>query len=274
MKKPTSSHGSESAVDPVEIRGIFGANLRLLSGQYPSIAGLCRELGINRTQYNRYLSGESFPRPDVLHRICEFFNTDARILLEPVEALTPISADLLNHPEISEYLGRTSTEVGQDLLPDGFYRFSRRSFVDETMAALGLVYVFRNDGYTFVRGYEAKEAMAQQGLPVDAATREFRGIFLRQEEGVAALIARKGAITCSFNFLCKVPTFENNFWEGYVTRTVRESLTSQRATRMVYEHLGTNMRSIMTTARGTGLVPQEQLPQFHRRLLRLDQAFR
>ena len=55
--------------DPVEVRGIFGANLRHLSGRYPSIAGLCRELGINRTQYNRYLSGESFPRPDVLQRI-------------------------------------------------------------------------------------------------------------------------------------------------------------------------------------------------------------
>ena len=76
--------------DPVEVRGIFGANLRQLSGRYPSIAGLCRELGINRTQYNRYLSGESFPRPDVLQRICTFFDTDARILLEPVDELTPI----------------------------------------------------------------------------------------------------------------------------------------------------------------------------------------
>ena len=27
---------------------------------------LCREIGVNRTQFNRYLSGNAFPRPDVL----------------------------------------------------------------------------------------------------------------------------------------------------------------------------------------------------------------
>ena len=61
---------------------MFGANLRQLAADYPSISDLARQLGINRTQFNRYLSGESFPRPDVLARICRFFEIDARVLLE------------------------------------------------------------------------------------------------------------------------------------------------------------------------------------------------
>ena len=69
---------------PAEIRSIFGANLLVLSKDYESITALALELGINRTQFNRYLSGESFPRPDVLSRICDFFKVDARILLEPL----------------------------------------------------------------------------------------------------------------------------------------------------------------------------------------------
>jgi len=71
---------------PAELRNMFGANLRILARSFPSISELSRQLGINRTQFNRYLSGESFPRPDVLARMCKFFGVDARVLLEPVES--------------------------------------------------------------------------------------------------------------------------------------------------------------------------------------------
>ena len=40
--------------DPAALRRVFGENLKALCADYPSIAGLCRELGINRTQFNRY----------------------------------------------------------------------------------------------------------------------------------------------------------------------------------------------------------------------------
>ncbi len=259
--------------NPVEVRGVFGANLRFLSSRYASIAALCRELGINRTQFNRYLSGESFPRPDVLLRICDFFGTDARILLEPVSTLTPVAADLLNHPAIAPFLGHDATDLPESVLPGGIYRFSRRSFMDCERAITGLVLVFRDEGYTFVRGYEAKEAMAQQGLDAHPHTREFRGIFLRQEEGAAALISRRGAMTCTFNFLSRVPAFENNFWVGYATRTVSEASAGPRATRMVYEHLGGDTATILRAARASGFVDPGTLPAFHRRLLRLDEPF-
>ena len=80
---------------PAELRSMLGANLRQLADRYPSVAELCRQLGVNRTQFNRYLSGESFPRPDVLDRICRFFDVDARILLKPLEEIpAPRRCDL------------------------------------------------------------------------------------------------------------------------------------------------------------------------------------
>lgn len=262
------------AVDPAELRMIFGANLRRLSASYPSIAGLCRDLGINRTQFNRYLSSESFPRPDVLHRICRFFGVDARILLEPVDILKPISSDLLNHPAISSYLGRGATMVDEETFPSGFYRFSRRSFIESEKFLLGLVFVFREDGYTFIRGFEAKEVMHQQGLPLSSRFREFRGIVLRQEDGLAALVARHESISSSFNFLTRVTSFENNFWEGYVARTTRENISSSRVARLVYEHIHNDRAAIMAAARSAGLCTIDALSPFHRRLLRLDEPFR
>jgi len=258
---------------PAELRDMFGANLRLLSKKYRSISELSRQLGINRTQFNRYLSGESFPRPDVLDRICAFFEVDARILLDPVSKIET-AGSVLNGPILREFAGVGANDFPQEAFPSGFYRFSRRSFINNTQFIIGLVYVFRNNGHTYVRGYEAVEAMVQQGLNPDAPAREFRGYVSLQEEGIAMVISRRNSMTCSFNYLARVASFENNFWVGYVTRTVRESPTGTRAVRMVYEHLGQDRTTIYSVARNSGFVAEDDLLPFHRRLLQPNEPFR
>lgn len=257
---------------PSELRNMFGANLRLLSRRYASISELSRQLGINRTQFNRYLSGESFPRPDVLDRICDFFKVDARVLLEPVENLTKGGA-VLNGPFLADYIGKGLNNIPEDYFPSGFYRFSRRSFVNETQFVVGLVYVFRSEEQTYVRGFEAREALRQQGLPTDARAREFRGYVARQEDGVTMLISRYNAMTCSFNYLSRVASFQNNFWLGYVSRTVPEATMGTRAVRMVYEHLGTHAGEVLDAARGAGFRTEDELLPFHKRLLRPSEPF-
>ncbi|TCS66998.1 Xre family transcriptional regulator [Primorskyibacter sedentarius] len=265
---------AQAAPSPSDLRNMLGANLRQLTKDAASISGLCRDLGINRTQFNRYLTGESFPRPDVLHRICTFFDVDARILLEPVSNISTVKHDLLHHPEVSDFVGAGSNQVAEDMFPSGFYRFSRRSFTDDEMFVQGLVYVYREDNYTFIRGYEAKEAMRQQGLSTDARTREFRGFMVPQEGGVASLISRRNSLTFSFNFLAREPSFENNFWIGYATRTVRETMSGRRVARQVYEHLGDDLDDVLKAARGSGFVRSEDLLTYHRTHLRVNEPFR
>lgn len=264
---------SKSTRSPAELRNMFGANLRTLSKRYASISELSRQLGINRTQFNRYLSGESFPRPDVLDRICAFFDVDARILLDPVANLDT-SGSVLNGPVLKEFTGPGVNGVSDQIFPSGFYRFSRRSFINESQFIVGLVHVFRQADHVYVRGYEAREAMRQQGLPIDAKAREFRGYAIRQEDGVALMISRRKAMTSSFNYLARVASFENNYWVGYVARSVRESTTGNRVTRMVYEHLGGTWGDILEAARHTGFKTENELLPFHRRLLQPSDPFR
>ena len=139
----SKSRVPQNPIDPVQLRGVFGDNLKKLTARYPSVASLCRELGINRTQFNRYLAAESFPRPDVLHKICTFFEVDARILLEPVDKASEEHDDLFHHPAVRNFLGKTTDPVSLDELPSGFYRFSRPSFVDDNRFVVGTFYVFR-----------------------------------------------------------------------------------------------------------------------------------
>lgn len=258
---------------PAELRSMLGANLRTLSTQAVSISALCRELGINRTQFNRYLAGESFPRPDVLHRICSYFQVDARILLEPVDSIETATSGPLQHPAVEEYLGSSTSSISEDEFPSGFYRFARRSFLDDDSYLQGLIYVFRKDGFTFMRGFEAKDAMKQQALPTDPATREFRGVVLRQDDGVATLVSRKGVATASFNYLARVPSFENNFWVGYATRTVRENVAGRRIDRLVAEHLGREMTRVMPVARSAGFCNADDLVPYLQNLLKVGQPF-
>ncbi len=252
---------------------MFGANLRLLSQDYSSISELARQLGINRTQFNRYLSGESFPRPDVLERICTFFDVDARILLEPAESVRK-NGNILTGSFLTEFTGAGVSNLPNDLFPNGFYRFSRRSFMDPNRFVIGLVYIFRDLGATYLRGYENREAMRLQGLPTTPNSREFRGYIARQEDGIVAVVARRKAMTCSFNYLSKVASFENNYWLGYVCRTVRESPESTRVERLVYEHLGTDRIKVMQAARQTGFCDAPDLIPFHAHLLQSNVPFR
>lgn len=259
-------------LSPAELRNMFGANLRQLSAKYPSISDLSRQLGINRTQFNRYLSGESFPRPDVLSRMCTFFDVDARVLLEPVDQIGS-GQDPIANPFLRDYVGSGAVDVSEDIFPSGFYRFARRSFVRQDVFIVSVVMIKRQGANTFMRGYESKSAMRVQNLPDDSASREFRGLVMQQEDGIALVVSRKNAMTCSYNYLSRVASFENNFWVGYVTRSVPESVGGLRATRMVYEYLGPKVKDILPSARQTGFHTTEELLPFHRRLLTPDVAF-
>jgi transcriptional regulator with XRE-family HTH domain len=269
-KDPTPAKRPRS---PAQLRNMFGTNLRHLARTYPSISELSRRLGINRTQFNRYVSGESFPRPDILDRICSFFEVDARILLEPVETMGR-QGQILNSSFLADFLGYGIRQLDETMFPSGFYRFTRRSFVNSDQFIIGLVYVFRSGSTaTFIKGYEARDAMQYQGLPDSAKMREFRGVLTSHEDGVAFVISRRHAMTYSFNYLARIGSLENNFWVGYVARTVRDG-SGERVTRMVYEHLGHDMGRALRTARSAGFSNVEDLLPYHRHLLRPDDPFR
>ncbi|MEP4308787.1 MAG: helix-turn-helix transcriptional regulator, partial [Lentilitoribacter sp.] len=259
--------------NPAELRNMFGENLRTLAKDFPSISELSRQLGINRTQFNRYLSGESFPRPDVLARICHFFKVDARVLLEDVQKIQA-TPSTISSGFLADFLGIGAQSLSEETFPTGFYRFSRRSFMETQKFVIGLVYVKREGSNTFIRGYEAKAAMLSQGLQANSFSREFRGMVLEQDEGVAALVSRRNSMTSSFNYLHRVPSFENNFWVGYTTRTVRESSAGDRATRLVYEHLGSDLSKARETSKSTGYCDIDELNPFHRKWLQTEDRFK
>lgn len=180
----------EKELSPAQLRHVFGANLRALSSGARSISSLCRALEINRTQYNRYLNGEAFPRPDVLNRICKHFDVDARILLEPLETITRQScADALG--EISSLLSDLDMlDIPAKTLPEGAYLYYRVSYFVPSDISCSLI-GFRRDahGVMRIRGYMPYASSDRIGLPRAAAARRLRGVVFRQLMGFSFIMS-------------------------------------------------------------------------------------
>lgn len=111
---------------------VFAANLRTLCALQTSIADICRDTGINRQQFNKYLAGRAIPSARILRKICQRLgvNEDA-ILSSP---LKPGHADgrpspLLSPPRLPQ-LGRELDRLFSLFLPDlrGLGRLDEQDF--------------------------------------------------------------------------------------------------------------------------------------------------
>lgn len=65
-------------------------NLRLLCSYKKSISKVCRELQINRQQFNKYLSGKTAPSSNNLRLICDYFGVEEHEILLPPESFSEL----------------------------------------------------------------------------------------------------------------------------------------------------------------------------------------
>lgn len=108
----------------VTIRDNIAANLRALCGERGSIAQVCREVGINRQQFSRYLTGEAVPNKTNLAKICRYFAiSDSDLFGTPLEDHS--AADIANPFRRSAAEWRRTVEVISKARPasieDGAY---------------------------------------------------------------------------------------------------------------------------------------------------------
>lgn len=59
----------------------ISANLKLLTGYARSITDVCRGSAVNRTQFHRYLAGQTVPTMRNLRRLCDYFGVEEHEML-------------------------------------------------------------------------------------------------------------------------------------------------------------------------------------------------
>ncbi|MFN4155975.1 MAG: helix-turn-helix domain-containing protein [Paracoccaceae bacterium] len=244
--------------NPADLRMILGDNLRKLCSDTPSISALCRTIGVNRTQFNRYLTGAAFPRPDVLFRICRHFGVDANILLRRLSepAATQASGALA--------AGRlridTQRPFDHYLLPDGIYHYWRKSFRQPERAYCGMALISSEAGEKLWKGYDIHDVAIRSGTKRYARSTHYEGKLIQQFDGFALMSSTP------YNDQMNVTYFEYgldaqpDYYSGISFVTRRRLSEANRLTAIVMQRLPDSCSARLAAARTCGTGPMDALP--------------
>lgn len=151
--------------------GTLPQNLAFLCSYYPSIADVCRRLQINRQQFNKYLSGQTWPSRRNMRRICDFFGiTESELLVEHPRFIeivglrrraadTPPPSDMLAH---IERLYRRSGNLGRYV---GYYFRYHYSFGYAGQIIKCLSVVYEKDGRYYWKTIERLAPLVNRYKP-------------------------------------------------------------------------------------------------------------
>ncbi len=257
---------------------IFGKNLRELCRRVGTIAEVADALDINRVQMNRILNGESFPKPGLLKRICEYFNVDARILLEPLSALEAAKTTVSrpNYADTFAYsmFGRNYF-IGEndlnDMLPDGIHLLVRPSFVWKDEFWVGLIRIFGRDGTRFIRGLEPIAPSMKRANLTPITSREYRGCVFKSNEALSFLYATRMP-----NTVLGVDHFSTRSWSSHGCLMGRCMLMSnanpigKNVVPIILQPLEQSTTEILQAARKTGFRAISEIPSRYHDYLRSD----
>jgi transcriptional regulator with XRE-family HTH domain len=139
----------------------LAANLRLLCSFEKSTSAICREIGINRQQFNKYLNSTSIPSPYNMQRICEYFRIGVSDIYLPPDVFAermrfrsngsakPVPAD--RHAPVLKSFGSNPASLRRYL---GYYITYSHSFSWTGYLVVGVSRIYENQGFTCTKSLE------------------------------------------------------------------------------------------------------------------------
>ena len=138
----------------MSIRGIFSNNLRRLSSTQKSHAHVARQLGLNRQQFNGYITGKNLPNERVIDNICAYFQVDVGSLFreaDPESDFRNIESLTDRQRKFIDRLISDEKSTSRQALQDGLYYVYFSVSGDPEMVACSLMAVKREGGLTTFR---------------------------------------------------------------------------------------------------------------------------
>ncbi len=232
----------------MEKRSIFAANLRLLTGYRPSIASVCRDLGVSRQQYTKYLAGKNMPSVRNLQKISDYFGVEESEILLPVgefrklialnppqiENLNPMQAFIASSARID---ANTRSELRKLL---GYYYSHFRVAETPNLITRSLVCIYEAEGAILTKNIERYPDDTDGAASIHkfdgVATYNAGRLFIYEREiGTGTRIWQTVVYTNNLKF----STYLSGLTMGIATETVRDIACY----RVVYEFLGLNVNS-------------------------------
>ena len=148
MTKPSSDPGRNARASN------FQKNLRWVCGFYKSISEVCRKVGINRQQFNKYLNGTSEPSEYNMRLICNFFGVEEYEILKPHDEFkytidTSEVPAASASPAAAQQAGASTVFSRENSVPSmylGYYYKYYQSFTSPGKILKAFVHIYTEDG--------------------------------------------------------------------------------------------------------------------------------
>lgn len=250
------------------VLAIFGENLRrLCAARDLSLAQAARDLGLGKVQFQRMLKAESFPKPNLLQRICLYFGTDARILTEtwpfPPPELPPLPKVMAGLMQVAQYTALPESHFAPDPgLPDGHYTFFRRSMSRYGYVARTVVQIKSLSQSRILRAFDFPQPKQSGWSRKTPKQREFRGMVFKQGVGTTIILVHPESHALSSIYLQPQTThYADTRYYGVTNYGRIEQADIVNTTRLVWIAVEPRFSDILQAHRARGLYRPEEVPQ-------------
>ncbi len=219
-------------------------NLKLLCSYGRSVSDVCRRAGINRQQFNKYLTGQSAPSLSTLRRICDFFGVeDYEILLDSDDFRQLIRLRPPKFAESKSPLDRAIDSIIRAPLNDqallkkheGYYHAHICPDPVRGYFARSLCRIYQRDGNWFSKTIERFPNFDLM-LP---STVKYTGVVLEAYHRIVVHEREQGAGQSLWtSMLFASEHAEPNFLSGLILGIVPEGSHEINAMRTVWQYLG------------------------------------
>ena len=235
----------------------FAARLRELCDQKQSYAQVARDLGINRQQLSRYLSGSTTPREGLLRAFAEYFSVPVNQLFSE----TSVSGDARSRTVAalgSIFATADFRDIRPDELEEGFYRQYKHSILRPDKIFRSLILI-KNDNGVFRYKMRTSKVYADI-LPGSAVDNVWEGVFFKQGKNLALI--DKGSLfgDLAFHVLETRYFYDVDVKHGYHVNVEGFSPMNTSAARFVLQKIPKS-DNIYKIAREQGFVEKEELPR-------------
>jgi transcriptional regulator with XRE-family HTH domain len=200
----------------------FAENLMTLATRGTTIAQTCRDLGLNRQQFNKYLSGSVLPNAETMDRLTQHFKIDVLALFSAPKGFLKTEVQVAKsegrlNPIFENIVKTVQTEKQAIVLAEGVYHFYLPWMHDTSRCVRGIMIVVKRDGFTYFT------RLSRYHIPVDGKARwrtiAVDGIAVRENNRLV-LYGQKRDETFSSNMVqISMPQYRpnNKFFTGLVS---------------------------------------------------------
>lgn len=248
----------------------FRRNLTFICRYFESISYICRRIGMNRQQFNKYLSGKSFPSRKTMRRLCDYFGVEeTEFVMDPGEFTELVRlrapheqrriAELPHFPHVQRLMERSrgSLERYVGYYYRYFYSYGYPGYIVKSLMAIFQVdgfYYSKNIGHFHIPDDTGQERVWFRYLGTVLHIQD-RIYALEYEDRLQDMVAE--------TILYPAYRTHRNFLSGVQCTLAGSRSRTPSAGRVVFEYLGRYIDAL-NALRHCGLFPEnsESIPKY------------